>query len=70
MENQKNESLNEYLNENNWEFVYETPTDEYPLGYYLYKPKQEKYCFKTGIQDFVDEKTELRIYNMWWLNNG
>ena len=56
--------------EQNWEFVYDRPTDEYLLGYYLHKPSGKKYCFNKGIKDIVGEQMELNIYNMWWLENG
>ena len=53
-----------------WAFIYEIPTEEFPKGYYLHKPTGEKFCFTRGIQDKVSENDELYIYNMWWLENS
>lgn len=54
----------------NWVFVYEYPTLEFPNGYYLHTPTGEKYSFERGIQDKVSEDDELYIYNTWWLDNS
>lgn len=52
-----------------WEFVFNGPTDEYPLGYYFHKPTEMKYSFEMGITDKVGKKNEQDIYDMWWLSN-
>jgi hypothetical protein len=52
-----------------WEFVYEGPTEDFPLGYYHHKPSDEKYCFKRGIVDKVGKEKEFDIYNTWWYTN-
>ena len=54
------------VNINEWEFIFEKATEEYPLGYYLYKPTNTKYKYEDGIIEIVGEKNELYIYNMWW----
>ena len=50
-----------------WEFVFNGATEQYPLGYYLHKPTEKKYCYKRGITDIVGKKNEQKIYDMWWL---
>lgn len=59
----------EAVNINDWEFIFESPTEEYPLGYYLYKPTNIKYSFENGITDIIGTTNEEKIYNMWWLTN-
>ena len=54
----------------NWVFVYEKNSKEFPTGYYLYTPTGEKYSFEQGIQDKVSADVELYIYNTWWLENS
>lgn len=54
----------------NWEFVYDNPTVDFPKGYYLYKPTGTKFSFEQGIQDKVSKEDELYIYDMWWLDNS
>ena len=44
-----------------WEFVFNGPTDEYPLGYYFHKPTEKKYSFEMGITDKVGKKNEQDI---------
>lgn len=58
------------INCDDWEFIYDKPTDEYPRGYYIHKPTQVKYNFKPGIKEIVGEKNEQYIYDMWWVANG
>ena len=53
-----------------WDFVYDTPTDDFPKGYYLHKPTGEKYSFSRGILDKVSVEDEQYIYDMWWVENG
>lgn len=52
-----------------WEFIFECPTETYPLGYYLYKPTNTKYSFEKGITGVVGKQNEQNIYDMWWLSN-
>ena len=53
-----------------WDFIYDTPTDDFPKGYYLHKPTGKKYCFSRGIQDLVSVEDEQYIYDTWWVENG
>ena len=57
-------------NRDDWEFVYDKPTEDFPKGYYLHKPTNMKYCFDRGIKDKVSKDDEQYIYDGWWLNNG
>ena len=52
-----------------WEFIFEHETKDYPLGYYLHKPTTNKYSFKFGIKHIVGTENEQKIYDMWWLTN-
>ena len=61
---------NSMSNRDDWEFVYNSYTLEFPKGYYLYKPTGEKFCFCQGIQDKVGKANEDYIYNKWWFDNS
>ena len=68
--------MNDYMLQDNrmskrddWEFVYNGYTLEFPKGYYLYKPTGEKFSFERGIQDKVSKDDENFIYNTWWVDN-
>ena len=51
-----------------WEFVYEGPTKDFPAGYYHHNPSGEKCGFNKGIADKVGKEKESYIYNTWWIN--
>ena len=59
-----------YANKNDWSFVFDGPSKDFPGGYYYHKPTGEKYSWEGGIQDKVTIEDEFYIYNGWWLDNG
>tara|TARA_B100001758_G_C17768000_1_gene283536 strand:+ start:215 stop:436 length:222 start_codon:yes stop_codon:yes gene_type:complete len=57
-----------------WKFIFNDSKypslSQYPNGYYINIKTKEVYSHSTGIKHIVGEDNELRIYDMWWIENG